>query len=232
MVGDTVGLGLGAAALLGLGFGAGPCNIACLPLLGPVLLASGRGLRHGWRVLLPFSLGRLSGYALLGLAAGLGGALLSDHLEGPAPRWLLGGAAMLAALGLWLHLRRRRPACSTAGPGAPRVVPPGSPPGERAMLPGALFLMGAGMAINPCAPLTTVTLAAAATGSGPGGLGLGLAFGLGAVVIPALVFGLGVAHLGAEIKQQLQQWSGAVEHTGVALLALMGLGTAMGWITP
>ena len=36
-------LGFGAAFLMGLAFGAGPCNIACLPYLGPVFLSgSGR----------------------------------------------------------------------------------------------------------------------------------------------------------------------------------------------
>jgi sulfite exporter TauE/SafE len=220
-------IGLGAALLLGLGFGAGPCNIACLPFLGPVLLAGGNGVRNGWRVLLPFSLGRLSGYTLLGLAAGLGGRLLGEQLEGPAVRWMLGGATLLAALGMWLRLRKPGPACSGKASGGIRVAQPG-----HGLLPGGLFFMGAGMALNPCAPLATVTLAAAATASAGGGLSLGLAFGLGAVVIPALVFGLGIAHLGAEIKTQLTRWRGAVETTGVAMLALMGVSTAMGWMTP
>ena len=63
MEGAAATLTFGAALLLGLGFGAGPCNIACLPFLGPVFVASGGGVRRAWRVLLPFSLGRLTGYA-------------------------------------------------------------------------------------------------------------------------------------------------------------------------
>ncbi len=230
MGGETIGLG--AAALLGLGFGAGPCNIACMPFLGPVLLATGDGVRRGWRVLLPFSLGRLGGYALIGLAAGLGGHLAGGWLEGPAVRWLLGGATVLAALGLWQRLRQRGGTCANKTPGEVRVTLTDKNNTNRALLPGGLFLMGAGMALNPCAPLGTVTLAAAATASVAGGLSLGLAFGLGAVVIPALVFGLGIAHLGAEIKSQLARWRGAVEGTGVLMLALMGVTTAMGWMAP
>ena len=88
------------------------------------------------------------------------------------------------------------------------------------------------MALNPCAPLGTVTLAAAATANTADGLSLGLAFGLGAVLLPALIFGLGVAHLGNEIKIQLARWRVTVENTGITLLALMGVTTAMGWMTP
>jgi len=225
MSGEVVVLGFGAAALLGLAFGAGPCNIACLPYLGPVLLAGRGGARNGWQVLLPFSLGRLSGYALLGLAAGLAGELASRQLEHPAVRWVLGGATVLVALALWL--RREGDACRSNG--AVRVQPPRQ---EKKLLPGGLFLMGAAMALNPCAPLTTVMLAAAATASGAAGLSLGFGFGLGAVVVPALVFGLGVAHLGEELKRNLAGWRPGIERASVFLLALMGVGTAMGWTTP
>ena len=41
---EPVSLSFGAALLLGLSFGAGPCNIACLPYLGPVFLSRGGGL--------------------------------------------------------------------------------------------------------------------------------------------------------------------------------------------
>jgi cytochrome c biogenesis protein CcdA len=227
MGGESVALGFGTAALLGLAFGAGPCNIACLPYLGPVLLAGRSGVLNGWRVLLPFSLGRLSGYALLGLAAGLAGDLATQRLEHPALRWVLGSATVLVALALWLRRRRGRDACGRNG--ALRVSPPGR---ELALLPGSLFLMGAAMALNPCAPLGSVMLAAAATASAAAGFSLGLGFGLGAVVVPALVFGLGIAHLGEELKRNLAGWRPGIERASVVLLALMGVGTALGWTTP
>ena len=55
------------AMAMGLIFGLGPCNVACLPYLGPVFLARDGGLRRSWRTIVPFSMGRLSGYTLLGL---------------------------------------------------------------------------------------------------------------------------------------------------------------------
>ena len=230
---EPVSLSFGAALLLGLSFGAGPCNIACLPYLGPVFMTSSEGIRGSWRTLLPFSLGRLTGYALLGTAAGTVGLFVQDWITGAWVRWLLGGATILVALSL---LWRQR--CKAAAPMKPRgrqgiTVPITAPPEQgKAMLPGGLFLMGMGMALNPCAPLTTVILAAATTASALAGLSLGLGFGLGAVILPSLVFALGVAHFGSQVRQHLGQWRRALERASVALLLLLGAGTALGWITP
>lgn len=108
---------------------------------------------------------------------------------------------------------------------------PGSKPATPT-LPGGLFLMGMGMALNPCAPLTTVILASATTASVTAGLSLGGGFGIGAVAFPTLIFAFGVAHLGTQLREHMGRWRGALENTSVGLLMLMGTGTAMGWITP
>ena len=92
--------------------------------------------------------------------------------------------------------------------------------------------MGMGMALNPCAPLTTVVLAAATTASLFAGLSLGLGFGLGAVFIPTLVFAFGVAHFGSQIRSYLRDYRVALENISIGILILLGAGTAMGWIMP
>ncbi len=227
-----VSLSFGAALLLGLSFGSGPCNIACLPYLGPVFLSTDNGVRRAWRTILPFSLGRMAGYALLAGAAGGVGLLVEDWIASPWVRWLLGGATILVALSiLWRRYRGKLSCSKAARQQSVQVqldVSKESPP----LLPGGLFLMGMGMALNPCAPLTTVILASATTASILAGLSLGIGFGLGAVFIPTLIFAFGVAHFGAQIRQHLGEWRTALENTSVGLLILMGIGTAMGWITP
>lgn len=84
--------------------------------------------------------------------------------------------------------------------------------------------MGVGMALNPCAPLGKVMLAASATTSAVAGISLGLGFGLGAILVPALVFGIGMAYVGARLREQLSQWRTALERTSAILLILMGAG--------
>lgn len=229
---ETIALTLPAAALLGLGFGAGPCNITCLPYLGPVLFKQGGGAGTGWRTVLPFSAGRLTGYALLGTVAGLLGAGLETVTDSRLVHWLLGAATVAAGLSLLRRGGQGRTACRSRQPAqAVAIQTPGKrrPPNA---LPLSLFFMGAGMAFNPCAPLGMILLAAAGTGRAAAGLGLGLAFGLGAVLIPALVFSLAVAHAGQQMREHLGRWGRSADRAAPALLILLGLSTALGWIQP
>ena len=109
MVPDPIALTVTSALLMGLAFGAGPCNITCLPYLGPVFVAADNCARQAWRVVLPFSLGRLFSYSLLGVIAGSLGQALQSSLESPWVSWLLGGATI--AVGVSLLWRRQALAC-------------------------------------------------------------------------------------------------------------------------
>lgn len=229
---EPVVLSFTAALLLGLGYGAGPCNVACLPYLGPVFAATDGGIRGAWRTLLPFSLGRLTGYALLGGLAGGLGLWVQDWVASPWVHWMLGGATILVALSL---LFRRRNACRRDCRDDPSVPVDTITTQSRtttSLLPGSLYLMGLGMALNPCAPLTTVVLASATSASIISGASLGAGFALGAVLVPTGIFAFGVAHFGDQIRHHLSQHRIALENTSVALLVLTGTATALGWITP
>jgi len=210
------------AMAMGLIFGLGPCNISCLPYLGPVFLARDGGLRNSWRIIVPFSMGRLTGYTLLGLLAGLAGQIIDDRLDSPWVPMVLGGATVLVGLSL-LFSSKPMSGCS-------------SPPSSglfgrlraklniKKFLPSGLFFMGLGMALNPCAPLGKVMLAASATTSAVAGSSLGLGFGLGAILVPAVVFGVGMAYVGGQLREQLAQWRTALERTSAILLIFMGAG--------
>jgi sulfite exporter TauE/SafE len=211
-------VGLPMALALGLAYGLGPCLISCLPYLGPVFLARDFSLRRSWRVVLPLSLGRLLGYGGFGLLAGLAGNVMKDGAAAPAVRLVVGAAAVMIGLALlW-----RRPACAAAVDtvGAARPLVRSEP---RPLLPGGLFLMGLGMALTPCAPLGVVLFSAAAGASAAYGLALGLAFGLGAIVVPGLVYGIGAAYLGARLRAELNDWRPALERLAAGLLILVGL---------
>lgn len=232
---EPIVLSFGAALLLGLGYGAGPCNIACLPYLGPVFAATEGGIKKAWQTLAPFTLGRLTGYSLLGGLAGGLGLWVQDWLAAPWVRWLLGAATLL--VGLSILFRRNRSACGTSCGQPPSTTldiesrDHDTPPVGK-MLPGSLFLMGLGMALNPCAPLMTVVLASATSASIISGISLGTGFALGAVFVPTLVFAFGVAHFGHQIRHHLSRHRVALENTSVVLLMMTGTATALGWMTP
>ena len=240
---ETISLTIPTALFLGLAFGAGPCNLTCLPYLGPTFVASEGTANHAWRTVIPFSAGRLTGYSSLGLAAGFLGSSLNEWFKSPVVGWVLGGATILVGLSL-LWKRHQKIATDTAAKEikvsvniqatdsikSTNTKTPSCVPNKS--LPGGLFVMGAGMALNPCAPLATILIAASATGSAIAGLGLGLGFGVGAVLIPSFIFGIGVAHFGRQLRLHMENWKGKLEISASMLLIIMGLVTALGWIRP
>lgn len=220
-------LGLPAILVMGLAFGAGPCNITCLPYLGPVLLTTEGGMRRSWRTVIPFFAGRMTGYTLLAAIAGAAGeVLLSEALLGGRGRAALG--ALTVVLGAYLLWRSRRAGRSCGKPSPAQQ----SAPGPQRGLPLGLFGMGMGMALNPCMPLSAVLVAAAATTKATAGAVLGFTFGVGAVLIPLLLFGTLVAYLGVQIRIHLQRWRSALEGGAGVVLMLLGTATALGWIQP
>jgi sulfite exporter TauE/SafE len=218
------------ALALGLVFGMGACTIACLPYLGPVFLASGDGISRSWRILLPFSVGRLSGYVSLATLAGVAGHYLEESLaDDTQVRVIVGCATILIGIALWL----RGPnvsACSKQSK-APTTTIPVAQLGTQAshytvprpLLPGGLFLLGIGMTLTPCAPLSAVLFSAAAVANPWHGLLLGLSFGVGAILIPSLLYGIGVAYLGTRLREQLQHRQLLIIRLSAGLLIISGV---------
>ncbi len=211
-------LGLPMAFTLGLVYGMGPCLLTCLPYLGPVFLNSDGGVRRSWRIMLPLALGRLSGYAGLGLACGLAAQSVDGLIANGSVRVLLGSAALL--IGFALLLRAPRCPAPTQGiASAPLLRRQGSP---RPLLPGGLYMMGLAMALTPCAPLGAVLATAAALADTGAGLLLGLVFGLGAVLVPTLAYGIGAAYFGRRLSEQLGPWRGRIQWLSATLLLFTG----------
>jgi len=237
---DPATMTFSLAVAMGLIFGLGPCNLSCLPYLGPVFFARGGGVRHSWRTIVPFSLGRLTGYSTLGLLSGLMGQVMQDNLDAVWVRQFLGSATIMVGVGLLLlSAKKQQKHChvttvsKAAGSGA-TVSGADSPevlkridhkPALQNILPGGLFFMGLGMALNPCAPLGTIMLASSATASAMLGLSLGFGFGFGAILMPSIIFGVGVAYFGEQIRIQMQDWRTGLEKISAVLLILMGAST-------
>lgn len=207
---------------MGLVFGIGPCTITCLPFLGPIFLARSGGMKQSWRTIMPFSLGRLTGYTSLGTASGLLGNIIQQYINTPVIPWLLGGGAIL--VGLLIFARTFSGRGKSCGSHHTR---PTSSAGS-SLFPSGLYFMGLGMALTPCGPLGTIMMTAAITASGVEGFILGLVFGIGAVIVPALVFGIGMAYFGQRIREIMHESRTSLERASAVLLIFMGISTAMG----
>ncbi|MCW8827826.1 MAG: sulfite exporter TauE/SafE family protein [Gammaproteobacteria bacterium] len=227
---EVLSLSFGAALLMGLAFGAGPCSITCLPYLGPVFLTQEAGWRRTLGVILPFSVGRLVGYTALGTVAGYAG-YTATHWFKEGPAGILLGIATVVLGVLLLRRAGKGKGCKPKAPTEQSVALPGKAR-PATMMPLSLFGLGMGMALNPCVPLGTVLTVAAASASPWLGAQLGLAFGIGAVVIPAVFFGIVVAHFGLQVRQGLAKWQGKLEAGAGGMLILLGSVTALGWVQP
>ncbi|MEW6645629.1 MAG: sulfite exporter TauE/SafE family protein [Pseudomonadota bacterium] len=226
---ESLTLGFGAALLMGLAFGAGPCNVSCLPYLGPVFLAQER--LGAWRTVLPFSFGRLVSYSTLGAVAGGLGHMATSWLEDGWAAMLLGTATVFVGLVLWYRAGRNTRCPAKRASNNEQQLHFYTRSGRRPLGMG-LFGMGAAMALNPCVPLGTVLVAAAAGASAVQGVWLGFGFGVGAVLIPSIVFGVVMAHFGAQIRSHLAGWHKNIERGAAMMLMVLGMVTAAGWVQP
>lgn len=238
---DNMTLGFSAALLMGLAFGAGPCNITCLPYLGPVFLAQeDNNFRTSWKTVIPFSLGRLTGYTLLGTIAGSFGLAATTWVEEGIAAQVLGIATILLGVYFLFTASSKKPGCTSyQSKTAQQTTSPitFSHPDDKQKknkptlyLTGSLFFMGTGMALNPCIPLITILTVAATMATPIDGARLGIAFGLGAVVIPSLFFAFVIAYFSEQVKQHLNQWSKQLERISGFMLIFLGSFTSLGWI--
>jgi thiol:disulfide interchange protein DsbD len=220
-------VGVPMAAALGLTYGMGPCLISCLPFLGPVFLFNEGGIKRSWRIILPLSLGRLTVYTGLAATVGWGGHYAKGAVANTGLSLVIGSAALM--MGLALLFGKRAGKCAQApGKASPlmRMQKMGAP---KALMPGGLFLMGVGMAMSPCAPLGLVLFSASASGSAAEGGMLGLSFGLGAVLVPALAYGIGMAYFGERLREQLAGWRHRLEQLSALLLVSVGVANLARW---
>ncbi len=242
---DNLTLGFSAALLMGLAFGAGPCNITCLPYLGPVFLAQeNNNFRTSWKTVIPFSLGRLTGYTLLGTIAGSFGLAATTWVEEGLAAQVLGIATIL--LGVYFlfsasskNSSKKLGCASHHSKTAQQTTSPitFSKPDDKQKknkstlyLTGSLFFMGTGMALNPCIPLITILTVAATMATPIDGARLGIAFGLGAVIIPSLFFAFVIAYFSEQVKLHLNQWSKQLERISGFMLIFLGSFTSLGWV--
>lgn len=202
--------GLFSAWLLGLSLGLTACTVTCLPFMGAWVMARERGAVLADTGL--FLAGRVSAYALLGLAAGLAGVWLTGVLKSGIGHLAIGAASLVA--GTWLLLGEGRHRTCGAARGA------GAPP----------FALGFSLSLTPCAPLASLLAVAAQAGSAPLGAGYGLVFGLGAAVTPLLLLLPLLGAFAARLRAQ-QAWLGLwlKRGAGGVLLALGLYRISLGW---
>ncbi len=171
--------------LLGLASGTS-CLAFCAPVLVPYLVAEGRGAWRSVPLLARFLVGRLLGYLLFGLAAGLAGSMVT---RGPRREVGFGLAFLaLAALLIWYGFgRSSRPNAGCVADGRTRALRRWA-----ARWPGALpVLLGLLTGLNLCPPFALAIAGAAERGGAGASVWFFTTFFLGTSVFFVPLPGLG-----------------------------------------
>jgi len=243
MSAELLQLTLSAAALsaflIGFSFGTGPCNLSCLPYLGPVLLgpASERAFTT---VILPFMSGRLCGYLSLGIIAAAVGQVLQTLLKHPGIPIFVAGITFWLAVKMWRqapkkicsqsHAALKDQASIDSHSKSADIIATDAVISSQAKPPQGIWhlsVLGFSLALTPCVPLLSLLSVAAQSADIVWGGLVALCFGLGAIVVPSLLVRYGVALLGNELRIQLSQWQTALSRTGAVMLVLVAINTAV-----
>jgi hypothetical protein len=188
-----------------------------MPLLSPILLANSATRQQSLRVLLPISLGRISGYIFLSLIAYLGATMIKTLIsDTELIGYLLGSVTLILAGRLWFSLRVSASCCSSSL---------NTPQGNM-----ALFMTGMFLSMSICAPvITMMTLSATSTSIG-WAIAYGLAFGLGATLLWFLFFSVVLTAILKESLSHLSNYRNILQHAAPLILAGVGIAIFNGWI--
>jgi uncharacterized protein len=207
---------VGASALAGLLSSFSHCLGMCGPLVASLGLSArpGQGAARAAAGQLPYHLGRVTTYGVLGAAMGATGAFVNvaGRLAGLADAVAIGAGLLMVLLGLGAagispSFKRLEGRASAKVHGLIRPLLHGGP--------GRVYPLGLALGLLPCGVSWTIFLAAAASGGPVPGLLMALAFGAGTV--PGLLL-LGAA--GAFIGQRAR---GLLYRLGGLLIVIMGV---------
>lgn len=204
--------------LVALSYGATACMLTCMPLLSPILLANSATRQQSLKVLLPISLGRISGYIVLSLIAFAGSSLLKNIIaDKTLIGYLLGGLTLVLAVRLWFSLKAGSSCCSAT----PQQTSQGN---------FALFFTGLLLSMSLCAPVITMMTLSATTPSIAWAISYGAIFGLGATLLWFLFFSVVLTAILKESLVHLSRYRGFLQHAAPILLAGVGIAIIQGWI--
>lgn len=210
-------LALFSLFIVALSYGATACMLTCMPLLSPILLANSGTRQQSLRVLIPISLGRISGYILLSLIAYLGAAMMKSLISDTALMgYLLGALTLILAGRLWFSLSASA-SCCTASPHTPQGQFP-------------LFITGVLLSMSMCAPVVTMMTLSAASPSFLWAIAYGTVFGLGATLLWFLFFSVVLTRILKESLIHLSRYRNFLRHAAPLLLAGVGIAIFAGWI--
>lgn len=206
---------------IGVTFGiAGPCFLACTPILITYVVGKKERWAEAFKDILIFLSGRLLAYILLGGLAGLSGAVLRRFTEVNFAGYLepISGAVSIV-LGI-IILAHKEPATCACGDTR-----------KKTYNFGGLFVLGFMIGVSPCAPLLALLFQIALMSKNAlDGASYAFSFGLGTFLSGLIVVGTLTGILGGFTRKLVRSRTANIAFRIAcgALLILLGLGLIFG----
>lgn len=200
--------------LIGLSSGATACMLSCMPFLTPLLMTHSKNMKQATQVVLPFSLGRIFSYTLIAMAASMSSAFVKNILDDNTLfQVILGTVTMLMGIFLLFRTLRDDPKrCHTSHCHPQKVK-------------GSLGIFGIGVlvSLNPCASIVTLIALSANTTMWTTAASYGLSFGLGAVLVPFVLYTFIVGTIVQGLIEQFRKYIKSIEIFAATLLIVTGI---------
>ena len=200
--------------LIGLSSGATACMLSCMPFLTPLLMTHSKNMKQATQIVLPFSLGRIFSYTLIAMAASMSSAFVKNILDDNTLfQLLLGTVTMFMGIFLLLRILGNRAKHCHASPCHSQNVK------------GTLGIFGIGVlvSLNPCAPIVTLIALSANTTVWSSAACYGLSFGLGAVLVPFILYTFIVGTIVQGLIEQFRKYVKWIEVFAAGLLIVTGI---------
>lgn len=199
--------------IIGLSYGATACMFSCMPFLAPLLLSNSRNLKEAVKIVLPFSLGRIFTYTIIAMVALSSSVLIKSILnDNTIFQIILGFFTILMGLFLLFRvIKKEKSSCSTqTNTTQPKGVV-------------GLFIIGAMVSLNPCAPILTLITLSANSSTLTNAILFGVSFGVGAVLVPFMFYTFFVSNIIRGLLEQFRNYVKFVEYFAAFLLIGVGV---------
>lgn len=196
----------------GLFYGMTVCGFSCLPYLGTYIMGTQEGFGKGLKAVLIFSLSKIVTYTFIGALCGYIGSVIPDKINPEHILLITGGIIFL--IGIIVILKPHR-SCPQSGRNITQ---------RRSFQKSYLHLiiMGVGISLMPCLPLTAVLLYSSTTHSIFAGGLIALVFSIGTSISPLYLFGGAAGWFSKKIKLKIPQHSRLLQRLNGGVLALLG----------
>ncbi len=175
-----------AAVSLGFLYGLVFCTSTCLPFIASYIAGINAGFRRGVTVTLIFNAGRVTAYAVIGVAIGLLKLLLDTTFQKTFQIYSSFVFSIITiAVGVTILLQKKQPGCDCPA----KVIEKGSFKNFTSRFDVRAYTLGLSRGLLLCAPLLAILAYSVSFAAPFDSFALAILFGIGTTLSPMLVLG-------------------------------------------